>query len=81
VVAGRATTENFYHSRVIAPKTATSATVTPAALGIAGAPAFFLSVAAVDAQGHESLFAYPEYRCDPTSCVVQPDSLDVTTKN
>jgi Zn-dependent M28 family amino/carboxypeptidase len=81
VVAGRATTENFYHARVAAPKTATSASVTPAALGIAGAPAFFVSVAAVDALGHESLFAYPEYRCDSTSCVVQPGSTDVTTKN
>jgi hypothetical protein len=81
VVAGRATTENFYQSRVVVPKTATSASVTPAALGIGGAPAFFVSVAAVDARGHESLFAYPEYRCDSTSCVVQPGSLDVTTKD
>jgi hypothetical protein len=81
VVAGRGTTENFYHARVVVPKTATSASVTPAALGIAGAPALFVSVAAVDAQGHESLFAYPEYRCDSTSCVVQPGSTDVTTKN
>jgi hypothetical protein len=81
VVTGRATTENFYHSRVVVPKTATSASVTPTALGVAGAPAFFVSVAAVDAQGHESLFAYPEYRCDSTSCVVQPGSTDVTTKD
>jgi hypothetical protein len=50
-------------------------------LGIGGASAFFVSVAAVDAQGHESLFAYPEYRCDGTSCVVPPGALDVTVRN
>jgi hypothetical protein len=81
VVAGRATTENFYHTRVVVPATATGASVTSADLGIGGAPAFFVSVAAVDAQGHESLSAYPEYRCDSASCVVQPGSLDVTTRN
>jgi len=81
VVAGRATTENFYHARVAVPATGTSASVTAGALGIGGAPSFFVSVAAVDAQGHESLFAYPEYRCDGTSCVVQAGSLDVTTRN
>jgi hypothetical protein len=81
VLAGRAVTENFYHSRVSVPKTATQKSVAASDLGIGGAPAFFVSVAAVDAQGHESLFAYPEYRCDATSCVVEPDALDVTTKN
>jgi acetylornithine deacetylase/succinyl-diaminopimelate desuccinylase-like protein len=80
VVAARATSENFYHARVVVPQSATQATVTPDALGIPGAPAFFVSVAAVDAPGHESLFAYPEYRCDSASCVVQPGSLDVTVK-
>ena len=71
---------------------ATSKAVTPADLGVGSAPAhdgssaskppaFFVSVAAVDAEGHESLFAYPEYRCDASGCVVQPGSLDVTVKN
>jgi acetylornithine deacetylase/succinyl-diaminopimelate desuccinylase-like protein len=81
VVAGRAVTENFYHARVQVPGGTLTASVAAADLGIAGAPAFFLSVAAVDAQGHESLFAYPEYRCDSSSCVVQPGSTDVTAKN
>ena len=81
VVAGRAVTENFYHARVGVPKTATGKSVAAVDLGLAGASAFFVSVAAVDAQGHESLFAYPEYRCDASSCVVQTGSMDVTTKN
>ena len=81
VLAGRAVAENFYHARVSTAKTTTSKSVLAADLGIAGASAFFVSVAAVDAQGHESLFAYPEYRCDASSCVVQPGSTDVTAKN
>jgi hypothetical protein len=81
VVAGRAVTENFYHVRLAAPASATQTSVTASDLGIAGAPAFFVSVAAVDAQGHESLFGYPEYRCDGSSCVVQQGSTDVTLKD
>jgi hypothetical protein len=81
VIAGRAVTENFYHARVPAPGAATRASVTSAALGLQGVPAFFVSVAAVDAQGHESLFGYPEYRCDASSCVVQPGSMDVTLRD
>lgn len=77
VVAARPTTENLYRGRV-AVGGATSTTLTPSALGVAGANAFFVSVAAVDSQGHESLFAYPEYRCDASGCVVQPGSLDIT---
>jgi hypothetical protein len=80
VVAARPVTENFYHTRVTIPKDITSKSVTASDLGLAGG-AFYISVAAVDAGGHESLFAYPEYRCDTTSCVVPPDSLDVTAKN
>jgi peptidase M28-like protein len=78
VVAGRAVTENFYHVRIGVPKDTTLKSVTAKDLGLAGAPAFFVSVAAVDASGHESLFAYPEYRCDGSGCVVQPGSLNVT---
>lgn len=81
VLAGRAATENFYHTRVNVPANATSHDVTPVELGIPGAPAFFVSVAAVDAEGHESLFAYPEYRCDSGGCVVQAGSANVTVKN
>jgi len=51
--------------------------VAAADFGLTSDQAFFVSVAAVDAAGHESLFAYPEYRC-ATTCQVQPGSLDVT---
>jgi hypothetical protein len=81
VVVGRDVGENFYHARVVVPAGSTSHAVSAADLGIAGAAALFVSVAAVDAAGHESLFAYPEYRCDATSCVVQAGSLNVTTRN
>jgi len=81
VVAGRDVTENFYRMRLPLSKDAKATSVTRADLGLGGSQAFFLSIAAVDAEGHESLFAYPEYRCDVQGCVVQPGSSDVTSKN
>lgn len=78
VVAARPATENIYHSRLRVGPAQTSATPTPAALGVDPASAYFLSVAAVDAMGHESLFAYPEYRCDAAGCVVPPGALAIT---
>ena len=66
-------------NRVSIPSTAGAAVVSPAVLGITGGEPFFVSVAAVDAEGHESLFAYPEYRCS-TVCEIQAGSLDVTSK-
>ena len=81
VIAARPTSENFYHARVIAPPSSTSRQVTSADLGLATGSTFFLSVASVDAAGHESLFGYPEYRCDSTGCSVQPGSLDITARN
>jgi hypothetical protein len=80
VLSGRATTENFYRTRVSVPGNVASRTVSVADLGLSDAPSFFVSVAAVDAEGHESLFAYPEYRCDASGCLVQAGSLDVTAK-
>ena len=48
-------------------------------LGIPAATAYYVSIAAVDAAGHESLYAYPEYRCDSTNTCSQPaDALNVT---
>jgi hypothetical protein len=48
-------------------------------LGIPPATAYYVSISAVDAAGHESLYAYPEYRCDPTNTCSQPaDALNVT---
>jgi hypothetical protein len=76
VLAARPVSASFYVKRITVSG-ATSATVTASQLGITGGASFFLSVAAVDAAGHESLFAYPEFRCSST-CEVQPGSLDVT---
>jgi hypothetical protein len=81
VIAARQTTENFYRTRVVVAANKTSQAVTAAELGFAAAAAFYVSVAAVDAGGHESQFAYPEYRCDATSCAVPAGSLDVTAQN
>lgn len=81
VVAARPTAENFYHTRVRVDGVATSATVTPAALGVDGSRPYFVSVATVDGRGHESLFAYPEYRCDSSGCAVPQGALNITAKN
>ena len=81
VIAARPTTGNVYHARFAVGAGKTSQSVTAADLGLAAGGSFFVSVAAVDAAGHESLFAYPEYRCDTAGCVVQPGSLDVTARN
>jgi hypothetical protein len=78
VLAARPVTANFYVNRVSIPSNAGAAVVSPAVLGITGGQPFFVSVASVDAAGHESLFAYPEYRCG-TVCEIQPGSLDVTS--
>jgi hypothetical protein len=82
VVAARSTGENFYRTRVAVPASALAATVRIVEdLNLAASDAFYVSVAAVDAQGHESLFAYPEYRCTAAGCVVPAGSLNVTTSN
>jgi len=70
VAAARPVTENFYHQRVNLGPDNGNRIITPATLGINPGDAFFVSVAAVDAKGHESLFAFPEVRCDSTGCVV-----------
>jgi len=59
-----------------AGSSATSATASD--LGLAANATFYVSIAAVDAAGHESLFAYPEYRCTTGGCAVPQDALDVT---
>jgi hypothetical protein len=78
VVAARPASENFYHSRVVVPASKTSQAVTAADLGITAGQVFYVSVAAVDARGHESTFAYPEYRCTTTACAPPPDWQNVT---
>jgi hypothetical protein len=76
VVAARHAGENFYRARVATAGPQLSASVPASALGIQ--PPYFVSVAAVDAAGHESPFAYPELRCDVDRCSVQFGSEQIT---
>jgi hypothetical protein len=77
VVAARPVRENFYRRRVRLPRSATSAHVSADDLHLTPGESFFVSVAAVDEAGHESLFAYPESRCDAIRCAVPAGALDV----
>jgi hypothetical protein len=69
VAAARPVTSNFYRKRIIVTHD-THRVITPAELGLKAGDSFFVSVASVDALGHESLFAYSEVRCDSTSCKI-----------
>ena len=72
VISARTSAENFYRSRMVISGDLTSATVNVFQdLGIPPATAYYVSIAAVDAAGHESLYAYPEYRCDSTNTCSQ----------
>jgi Peptidase family M28 len=75
VMAARSVSENFYRQRIIVSN---GNLVSAQALGLSTGSSFFVSIAAVDKLGHESLFAYPELRCDSTSCVVPANALNVT---
>ncbi|GAC1530206.1 MAG: M20/M25/M40 family metallo-hydrolase [Polyangiales bacterium] len=77
VVAARPVTESVYTHFVDAAPGPPSALVDPKALGVDGG-AFFVSVAAVDAAGHASMFAYPELRCEAGVCAVPAGATDVT---
>jgi len=79
VVAARLTTSNF-HNKDRVPVVGTSATVTPKQLGIHEGESFFISISAVDDVGHESLFAWPEYRCDAAGCVAPATWNNLATK-
>lgn len=76
VVAARSISENFYRQRVVIPHPGVF--VSPQTLGFNPGDSFYISVASVDAKGHESLFAYPEVRCDSTACATPSYALDVT---
>ncbi len=80
VISARSYTENFYRTRFFVPAGLTSATVDAVRdLGIPSGTPYYVSIAAVDPSGHESLYAYSEYRCDATNICSQPsDALDVT---
>jgi len=69
VVAARSTNENFYRQRITISK-GKPILLTPQALGLNPGDSFFISAASVNDRGQESLFAYPEVRCDSTSCAV-----------
>ena len=80
VISARTWAENLYRTRMVVSRGLTSATVNVFQdLGIPPATAYFVSIAAVDAAGHESLYAYPEYRCDSRNRCSQPaGALNVT---
>jgi hypothetical protein len=78
VVAARSVNENFYRQRITIFSDGEGRVISPHALGLNPGDSFFVSVSAVDKQGHESLFAYPEVRCDSTSCAIPPYAYNVT---
>jgi Peptidase family M28/Fibronectin type III domain len=80
VVAARSVNENFYHQRVTISHDDDdgNAAISAQTLGLNPGDSFFVSVAAVDKQGHESLFAYPEVRCDSSTCVIPSYAYNVT---
>ena len=77
VVAARSINENFYRQRVVIAHPG-GQTISPQTLGLSPGDSFYISVASVDTQGHESLFAYPEVRCDSSSCAIPSYANDVT---
>jgi hypothetical protein len=80
VISARSSSENLYRTRMVVQRNLTSATVDVfQGLGIPPSTAYYVSMAAVDAAGHESLYAYPEYRCDSRNTCSQPaNALKVT---
>ena len=77
VVAARSVNENFYRNRITVSE-GDGQLISPQTLGLNPGDSFFVSVSSVDSQGHESLFAYPEVRCDSTSCVIPSYATNVT---
>jgi hypothetical protein len=76
IVAARSTGENFYSGRVRVERS--GAFVTPQQLKIAPGQSFFVSVSAQGEGGHESLFAYPEFRCDASGCAIPAGASNIT---
>jgi hypothetical protein len=71
VVAARSVSENFYRQRIIVSE-GDGQLISPQALGLNPGDSFFVSVSTVDGAGHESLFAWPEVRCDSSACAIPP---------
>jgi len=77
VVAARSVNENFYRNRITVSE-GDNQLISPQMLGLNPGDSFFVSASTVDSQGHESLFAYPEVRCDSTSCAIPAYANNVT---
>src|SRR5215471_2355639 len=71
VVAARSVNENFYRQRMTVSE-GDSQLIPPQALGLNPGDSFFVSLSTVDSAGHESLFAWPEVRCDSSACAIPP---------
>ena len=71
VVAARSVSENFYRKRIIVSE-GDGQLISPQELGLNPGDSFFVSVSTVDGAGHESLFAWPEVRCDSSACAIPP---------
>lgn len=69
IVAARSVNENFYRQRVLFHEE-DERLIPPQLLGFNPGDSSFVSAAAVDRRGHESLFAWPEVRCDSSACVI-----------
>jgi hypothetical protein len=80
VISARSYKQNLYRKRFFVPGTLTSASARVVEdLGVPSGTPYYISVAAIDATGHESLYAYPEYRCDASNNCSRPsDALNVT---
>jgi hypothetical protein len=81
VVAARSAAENTYRVRRELARSATSLTVSATELGLDATQPFYLSIASMDDDGHESLFAYPEIRCTASNCAAPTDASEITTTN
>jgi hypothetical protein len=79
VVAARSVNENFYRRRIIIEGDGDheDRLISAKDLGLNPGDSFFVSVASVDENGHESLFAYPEFRCDSNACVTPANANNV----
>ena len=72
IVAARSVNENFYRQRVVLSNDQGEGegVISPQSLGFNPGDSFYVSVASVDRKGHESLFAWPEVRCDSSACAI-----------
>jgi len=77
-LAARPAGEPYYRRRIEVPADRTSYEASATDFGVLTVEPLYVSVAAVDGEGHESQFAYPELRCDETQCVAPPGSRDAT---